>query len=234
MHLLLPPRLDTGSRRPLAPVGRLAVLLLLLATGPAMAGPSPAGAAPVRASPGPIASGSVAPPSSKGSAAGTPLPVLSRFVRLRPAPSRGVWPLRPRPAVVAGFDPPAARWSAGHRGVDLAGTPAAPVHSSLAGRVTFAGRIAGRGVVVVSHGRTRTTYEPVTAGVAVGDRVRAGAVIGRLQLFGSHCFPRWCLHWGLVEGRDRYLDPLTLVGAAPVRLLPLGDFGLLGPLLGAD
>jgi len=77
-------------------------------------------------------------------------------------------------------------------------------------------------VVVVGHGSTRTTYEPVTATVGVGDRVDAGQVIGRLELFGSHCFPRWCLHWGLIEGRQHYLDPLTLVGAAPVRLLPLG------------
>jgi hypothetical protein len=86
--------------------------------------------------------------------------------------------------------------------------------------VTYAGRLAGRGVVVVDHGTTRTTYEPVGAGLRVGDRVAAGAVLGRLQLFGSHCFPRACLHWGLIEGRDHYLDPLTLV-VAPVRLLPL-------------
>jgi murein DD-endopeptidase MepM/ murein hydrolase activator NlpD len=97
------------------------------------------------------------------------------------------------------------------------------VRTALAGTVTFAGRIAGRGVVVVSHGRARTTYEPVAAVVTIGDRVSAGAVIGRLELFGSHCFPGWCLHWGLIEGRDHYLDPLTLVGATPVRLLPLGD-----------
>jgi hypothetical protein len=58
-------------------------------------------------------------------------------------------------------------------------------------------------------------------------------LLGRLQLFGSHCFPRACLHWGLIEGRDRYLDPLTLVGAGPVRLLPLDGAALPGgPALG--
>jgi hypothetical protein len=138
-----------------------------------------------------------------------------------PSPASGVWPLSPRPVVVAGFAPPATRWGAGHRGVDLAGNPAQAVRASQPGRVVFAGRIAGRGVVVVDHGVTRSTYEPVSATVQVGDRVRAGAVVGRLQLFGSHCFPRWCLHWGLIEGGDHYLDPLTLVGAAPVVLLPL-------------
>lgn len=137
----------------------------------------------------------------------------------------GVWPLSPTPQVVAGFDPPARRWEAGHRGVDLAGRLGQPVHAALAGSVTYAGRLAGRGVVVVDHGSTRTTYEPVAATVSVGDRVGAGEQIGRLELFGSHCFPRVCLHWGLIEGRDHYLDPLTLVGAAPVILLPLFGVG---------
>jgi murein DD-endopeptidase MepM/ murein hydrolase activator NlpD len=146
-----------------------------------------------------------------------------------PAPTQGVWPLRPRPAVVAGFDPPSTRFGPGHRGVDLAARPGAVVRTALAGRVTFAGRLAGRGVVVVSHGARRTTYEPVTASVHVGDQLAAGAVIGRLELFGSHCFPRACLHWGLIEGADHYLDPLTLVGAAPVRLLPLFGSLAVGP-----
>ena len=137
------------------------------------------------------------------------------------APADGVWPLAPRPAVVAGFEPPATRWGAGHRGVDLAGRVGQPVRAAAPGRVSYAGRLAGRGVVVVDHGGTRTTYEPVSASVAVGDAVAAGAVLGRLEVFGSHCFPRSCLHWGLIEGAEHYLDPLTLVGAGPVRLLPL-------------
>jgi hypothetical protein len=75
-------------------------------------------------------------------------------------------------------------------------------------------------VVVVDHGATRTTYEPVAATAQVGDQVAAGARIGLLELAGSHCFPRACLHWGWIQG-DTYLDPLRLVGAGPVRLLPL-------------
>ncbi|WP_278260217.1 hypothetical protein [Nocardioides convexus] len=90
----------------------------------------------------------------------------------------------------------------------------------MPGRVTFAGRIAGRGVVVVGHGETRTTYEPVAAVVHVGDVLVGGAVIGTLEVVGSHCFPRACLHWGWIRG-ETYLDPLLLVGGGPVRLLPL-------------
>jgi murein DD-endopeptidase MepM/ murein hydrolase activator NlpD len=136
------------------------------------------------------------------------------------APARGVWPLLPQPSVVHHFDPPALRWGAGHRGVDLAGHVGQPVRAALGGRITFAGRIAGRGVVVVSHGATRTTYQPVLPTSAVGERVAAGEVVARLAGNGSHCAPRACLHWGLRRG-ETYLDPLTLVDAPrPVRLLP--------------
>lgn len=132
----------------------------------------------------------------------------------------GEWPLDPRPTVVRGFAPPAERWHSGHRGVDLAGRAGQVVRSALPGTVTFAGRVGSKAVVVVTHGRRRTTYEPVVALVATGDRVDAGEAVGRLQVAGSHCFPAACLHWGLLESRT-YLDPLQLVGAGPVRLLPL-------------
>jgi murein DD-endopeptidase MepM/ murein hydrolase activator NlpD len=139
-----------------------------------------------------------------------------------------VWPLAPVPRVVDDFDPPSSPWGAGHRGVDLLGSVGQRVRSALPGTVSFAGRIAGRGVVVVTHGDidggvhggTRTTYEPVSAARAVGTQVSVGAPVGTLELAGSHCFPRACLHWGWRRG-ETYLDPLGLVGAGPVRLLPL-------------
>lgn len=132
----------------------------------------------------------------------------------------GAWPLAPAPEVVAGFDPPSDPWGAGHRGVDLLGSPGQPVRAALPGRITWAGVLAGRGVVVVDHGTTRTTYEPLDPSVGVGATVAAGDRIGRLTAVGSHCPPRTCLHWGWIQG-ETYLDPLRLVGAGPVRLLPL-------------
>lgn len=139
----------------------------------------------------------------------------------------GVWPLLPRPEIVSGFEPPLRAWGAGHRGVDLLGHRGQRVRTALAGTVTFAARLAGRGVVVVDHGEVRTTYEPVSAGVRVGQRLGRGEVIGALQRVSSHCFPRACLHWGMLRG-ETYLDPLTLVGAGPVRLLPLQIHGSVG------
>jgi murein DD-endopeptidase MepM/ murein hydrolase activator NlpD len=131
-----------------------------------------------------------------------------------------VWPLEPEPEVVAGFAPPSERWSAGHRGVDLLGAAGARVRAAVAGTVTFAGTVAGRGVVVVGHGASRTTYEPVEPTVRRGEDVAAGATIGTLQSGLSHCAPRVCLHWGLIED-DEYRDPLSLLGGGRIRLLPL-------------
>jgi murein DD-endopeptidase MepM/ murein hydrolase activator NlpD len=131
----------------------------------------------------------------------------------------GVWPLRPH-VVVAGFDPPTSQWGAGHRGVDLRGRAGEPVRAALAGRISYVGRIAGRGVVVVDHGDTRTTYEPVRDAPPVGTSVAAGDRVGHLETTGSHCWPEVCLHWGWIRS-ETYLDPLLLVGAGPVRLVPL-------------
>jgi murein DD-endopeptidase MepM/ murein hydrolase activator NlpD len=94
------------------------------------------------------------------------------------------------------------------------------VLSAGRGRVTFSGAVAGRGVVVVSHdGGLRTSYEPVDARVPVGTAVDVGQPLGTLASAWSHCAPDACLHWGLRRG-STYLDPLTLVDAAPVVLLP--------------
>lgn len=158
--------------------------------------------------------------------------LLSTLVLLVPgtavaADPEGVWPLSPH-EVVVGFDPPTDTWGAGHRGVDLLGREGQLVHAALPGRVSFVGRIAGRGVIVVDHGDTRTTYEPVGAAPRVGTTVSAGEAIGRLEAAGSHCLPRVCLHWGWIRG-EVYLDPLLLVGAGPVRLLPPGGLSALAP-----
>jgi hypothetical protein len=89
------------------------------------------------------------------------------------------------------------------------------------GTVSHVGVVAGRPTVSVVHrGGLRSTYEPVTATVAVGDAVAAGTAIGTLESVGSHCLPRACLHLGALRGRA-YLDPLSLLSTPRVRLLPL-------------
>src|SRR5689334_9386725 len=78
-------------------------------------------------------------------------PDVARAAATVPASTEAVWPLDPT-SVLAPFDPPETTWSGGHRGVDLAGSPGAPVRAALPGTVSFASLLAGRGVVVVDHG----------------------------------------------------------------------------------
>ena len=130
------------------------------------------------------------------------------------------WPIKPA-QINLGFDRPAQNWMPGHRGVDLNGKSGDKVLAAGNGVITFAGLVAGKGVVVIKHGNLRTTYEPVTASVAVGSRVRVGDVIGTLTAGESHCAIQAkvsCLHWGLLRG-EKYLNPLWLVQKR-VRLLP--------------
>jgi len=134
-------------------------------------------------------------------------------------PAAGWVPPITPPVVVRGFAPPAQPWLAGHRGIDLRTRPGGPVRAAGDGRVTHAGPLAGRGVVVVDHGPVRTTYEPVEAAVALGQRVRAGALLGRVGRGAGHCGDGTCLHLGLRRGRT-YLDPRLLLGARRVVLRP--------------
>ena len=131
---------------------------------------------------------------------------------------QGVWPVRPA-EVTGSFDPPAQNWDSGHRGIDLATSTGTVVMSAADGIVTFAGSLAGRGVVVVDHGSVRTTYEPVHAAVTVGDWVSASDEIGAIETGTGHCGDGSCLHWGLRRG-DTYLDPRLLLGLRPVLKAP--------------
>jgi murein DD-endopeptidase MepM/ murein hydrolase activator NlpD len=148
--------------------------------------------------------------------------IADPFVVGRLAPYKGWnWPLSGVPTVISPFAPGPYRWSAGHRGVDVAGTAGETVTAAGPGVVSFAGRVAGRGVVSVQHpGGLRTTYEPVEPRVRAGAALGLGTAIGVLEAAGSHCM-RVCLHWGLLRG-ERYLDPLSLMRSSrPPVLLPL-------------
>lgn len=123
--------------------------------------------------------------------------------------------------VVRPFAPPRTRFGPGHLGVDLRVPLRSAVLAAAAGTVTFAGSVAGRGVVVVLHlDGIRTEYEPLAVEVRAGQRVDAGAVLGHVLGVHGTCAEDRCLHWGARRG-DVYLDPLTLLRPlGPVRLLP--------------
>ncbi|KAB1503818.1 M23 family metallopeptidase [Corynebacterium sp. 320] len=127
---------------------------------------------------------------------------------------------RPVPgAVMRPADIPEQNWIAGHRGVDLAARPGQAIHASRGGVVYFAGVVAGTPVVSVMHpDGLRTTYEPVRAGVAAGQRVRRGQTLGWLVDAEHTTRASQGLSWGAKVGKDTYIDPLTLLGEPTIVL----------------
>ena len=149
-------------------------------------------------------------------------PAASAAPRSAQQDARWSWPLDPAPEVARRFDPPDQPWLPGHRGVDLRAVVGQAVHSPTGGTVTYAGTLAGRGVVVVTHANgLRSTFEPVSSTVDVGAVVAQGDSVGTVSAEGGHCGPATCLHWGVLRGRT-YLDPLAFVGRGRIVLLPLG------------
>ncbi|MFN8096955.1 MAG: M23 family metallopeptidase [Dermatophilaceae bacterium] len=138
------------------------------------------------------------------------------------------WPIWPAPRVVHPFDPPPQPWNPGHRGIDLvSGAGVETVLAADDGEVTHVGVIAGRGTVSILHaGDIKSTYEPVTSTLHVGDHVARGQVIGGLDLAGGHCLPSRCLHLGGLRRDSRgvwnYFDPLFLLAPIEIVLLPTG------------
>ena len=145
-----------------------------------------------------------------------------------------------RPRVIRSFEKPAQRWSAGHRGVDLA-VPENDrrVYAPAPGKVVFSGTIVNRKVLVIAHpdGR-RSTFEPMDEALPVGTTVAAGDVIGTVagaadgnseRLYLRCSIP--CLYWGVRQGGARgdgsgktaeYVNPMSLLGSKePSILLPV-------------
>lgn len=145
-----------------------------------------------------------------------------------------------RPRVVHPFEKPAQRWSAGHRGVDLA-VPENDrrVYAPAAGKVVFSGTVVNRKVLVLAHpdGR-RSTFEPMDEALPVGTTVAAGEVIGTVAVTAGGTSERpyrrcttVCLYWGVRQGGARgdgsgktaeYINPMSLLGSKePSILLPV-------------
>jgi murein DD-endopeptidase MepM/ murein hydrolase activator NlpD len=167
-----------------------------------------------------------APPQQNAGVAQAP---LTTTAAPNPKADRWIWPLTPRPAVLRTFVVGPYRWSAGHRGVDLAARPGTAVQAPAAGVVTFARNVVSRPVLVITHDNgVRTTYEPVAGTVPFGARVSRGAVIGTVADVVGHCGSHTCMHWGARRG-DRYIDPLGLLTAPRIVLLPLPRGSPAGP-----
>jgi murein DD-endopeptidase MepM/ murein hydrolase activator NlpD len=149
------------------------------------------------------------------------LPTTPTVAEVALADERYRAPLPGPIVVLRRFEPPPTPYSAGHRGVDLGVPGGSLVLAASAGRVSFSGRVAGRGVIVIAHGDgIRTEYEPVAPLVSDGQVVTGGQPIGRVRGTHDGQQPDRCLHWGARRGGE-YIDPLLLLRPlGPVRLLP--------------
>ena len=137
-----------------------------------------------------------------------------------------LWPLEPLPGdeavpqIMRPFDPPDHPWLSGHRGIDLAVQQGRPIRAPADGVIAFAGSVAGKDVVSIRHGKLTSTYEPAKSSLPTGTRLQAGTVWGKVDGVSDHC-DQDCLHWGLKDGHNHYLDPGAEVGRHRIRLKPL-------------
>jgi murein DD-endopeptidase MepM/ murein hydrolase activator NlpD len=131
------------------------------------------------------------------------------------------WPVASPASVIRPFVAPIARYGPGHRGVDLAVPAAGTILAPAPGTVAFIGVVARTPTLVLDHGGgVRSTYQPVTSPLKVGDKVKAGAAVGSLSTPGGHCAPEQCLHWG-VRNSIGYLDPVRFIRPTMPVLLPV-------------
>ncbi|OIH93853.1 hypothetical protein BIU90_06655 [Curtobacterium sp. MCBA15_001] len=151
---------------------------------------------------------------------GTPANALAAQV---PDPAPWVWPTGSR-VVERPWEAPDGDYGPGHRGIDVAaplGTPAVAVDD---GTVTFAGQVAGRGVVTIDHGSGLvSTLDSVVPTVTAGQQVARGSDVGTVAV--GHCpASAPCVHLG-ARLDDRYVDPMPYLPRAewPV-LLPDADW----------
>lgn len=127
--------------------------------------------------------------------------------------------------VLRPFEAPSTAFGSGHRGVDLAHAPGAPVAAAAAGFVHHAGPVGDTVWVSVGHGDgILTSYGPLAdVEVRRGDQVARGQRLGVLAPGGHGDGGQdEGLHWGARRGIT-YLDPLTLLDPGTPRPSLIGD-----------
>ncbi|KAA0234689.1 MAG: hypothetical protein JJLCMIEE_02254 [Acidimicrobiales bacterium] len=118
--------------------------------------------------------------------------------------------------VLDGFRPPPHPYGPGNRGIEYATSPGDPITAIGAGKVIFAGEVAGALHVTVLHpDGLRSSYSfLLRIAVTTGQPVRAGDLLGAADRG---------FHLGVRAG-DEYIDPESIFGGAGhARLVPLPE-----------
>lgn len=131
------------------------------------------------------------------------------------------WPVT-MPYVTRAFDGPEQPWLPGHRGVDLQTATNDTILAPDDGTISFAGKVAGKSVVSINHGNITSTLEPATTHLQTGAAVTRGQHIAQVTGESDHC-GNTCLHWGVKQGTDQYLNPETLAAPRRITLKPIQE-----------
>ncbi|MHA7986859.1 peptidoglycan DD-metalloendopeptidase family protein [Rathayibacter sp. CAU 1779] len=139
-----------------------------------------------------------------------------------PSAETWVWPFPGPHTVARGFEAPASRYAAGHRGIDLPADPGQVVRAPAGGAVRFSGVVVDRPTVTIATGSgILISIEPVTTAFVAGESVARGAVLAVVAT-GGHC-SQSCVHLG-VRVAGQYVSPLRFFGGVPrAVLLPIRE-----------